>query len=126
MANSYNSNPILINTDIATGWRANQTLNTGNLPSTAQQYSGAVVRQPGIRPYRLQVLAAGAGSAAGTITITDPKDSTVLWQDAVVAAVATGTIIIDEDWDVTLPAWRDFIVTGVTATSTQLQIWYRA
>lgn len=126
LANNYNSNPILINVDISTGWRSNQTLNVGNLPSNAQQLSGAVPRQPGIRPYRIQVVSNGV-TVAGLITVADPNDAnTFFWQAAVPATAGpAGTIIIDEVFDNTRPTWRDFKVTGVTATVTQLQIWYR-
>lgn len=118
MANSLNSNPIIVDTDF-TSWRATQTLNTGSVPGYSFK------RQPGIRPYRITLLSNGVTSAA-LVTVTDPNDSTVLWQAEVAAtAGATGTILLDEDWDVQLPAWRDFSVTGVTAAVAKLQIWYR-
>ena len=125
MANSYNSMPIILDTDTASGWVGLQTLNVGNLPSNAQQLSGAVARMPGVRPFRLQILSNGV-TVAGVISVTDPKDSTILWQAAIAAtAGATGTIIIDEAFDNTRLTWRDFKVTGLTATVTKMQIWYR-
>ncbi|SRR6266704_5958391 len=127
MANSYNSMPIILDTDIATGWRANQTLNTGNLPSNIQQTSGAVTRQWGIRVTKVEVISNGV-TIAGTVTITDPKDGTVLFPPVNVPANAgaSGTVIQREDFENHFPAWRDFIVTGLTATVTKLIVWYRA
>jgi hypothetical protein len=123
MANSYNSQPIIIDTDTASGWRSLQTLNTGNLPTTAQQLSGAVTRQWGIHVPKLVLMTNGT-TVAGTVTISDPNDSTVLWTSPVAAGVTAG-IIKSEDWSEAWASWRDFKVTGVTATVTKLLIWYR-
>lgn len=129
MANSYNSNPIILDTDISTGWRANQTLNTGNLPQNQyqQQVSGVTTtRQWGIRPFRIQLLSNGT-TVAGTVVVADPVDATILWQAAVAAAAgAAGTILIDESFNPITANWRDFKVTGLTATLTKIQIWYRS
>ena len=114
MANSYNSNPIILDTDIATGWRANQTLNTGNLPG----YSFA--RQPGIRVTKI-VLTANGVTAAGTVTVADPNDSTVLFSTPVTTTQADLVF----DFADHSAAWRDFKVTGLTATVTKISIWYR-
>ena len=125
MANSYNSNPIYIDTDIATGWRANQTLNTSNLPTTLQQFSGTVTSQWGIRVIKLQVVAANASPVAGTVTITDPKDSTQLFEFAnTVTSATVGQVLFESDVNFSMP-WRDFIVTGATAAKVAVVIWYR-
>jgi hypothetical protein len=125
MANSYNSNPIILDTDISTGWRANQTLNTGNLPSHAQQFSGTVTRQPGIIVSKI-VLESNGTTVAGVVTVADPNDGTVLWNSAVAAgAGATGTVLTREDFSDNFPAWRDFKVTGLTTTVSKIYIWYR-
>ncbi len=121
MANSYNSNPIILDTDIATGWRANQTLNTGSVPG----YS--FTRQPGIHPTKILFESAGAANTAGTVTVADPNDATVLWTTAVAASATTaaGVILTREDFEENFPGWRDFKVTGLTATGTKMYIWYR-
>jgi hypothetical protein len=127
VANSYNSNPIILDTDISTGWRANQTLNTGNSPATIQQPNPSA-RQWGIRPYKIILESAGVTSA-GTVTIQDPIDSTVLWNAAVASAAGpSGTVIPNDrdDFEGTMPLWRDFKVTGLTATVTKIYIWYRS
>lgn len=123
MANSYNSLPIIIDTDMTSGWRANQTLNTGNLPATVQQ-PGPIVRQFGIHVPKVALMTNGT-TVAGTVNIVDPIDSTVLWTYNVPAGATAGTIK-SEDWEEFMASWRDFKVTGVTATVTKLLIWYRA
>lgn len=122
MANSYNTNPIILDTDIATGWRANQTLNTGSVPG----YTAS--RQPGIRPTKIVLETNGATSGAGTVVVADPNFSTsVLWNSAVAASATTqsGAILTREDFEDNFPGWRDFTVTGLTATVTKIYIWYR-
>jgi hypothetical protein len=127
MANSYNSNPIILDTDISTGWRANQTLNTGNLTTTAQQFSGAVTRQWGIRVTKIVLESVGTASVTGLVTVADPNDATVLWNFGVTGATQqAGTVITREDFATHFPAWRDFKVTGLTGTSTKIFIWYRS
>jgi hypothetical protein len=124
MANNYNSNPLLLDTDFVS-WRALQTLNVGNLPSNAQQNSGAVVRQPGIRPTKI-LLESNGTTVAGTVSITDPIDSRILWfTNVIVTAGAAGTPIDEDDFAEHFPTWKDFSVTGLTATVTKLYIWYR-
>lgn len=125
MANSYNSNPIILDTDTASGWRGLQTLNAGNLPSTAQQNSGAVTRQWGIQVTKIQVVSAGV-TAAATVSVVDPNDSTTLFTYGVAAAAgAAGTLLMNQDLT-TAMKWRDFKVTGLTTGVVKLYIWYRS
>jgi hypothetical protein len=126
VANSYNSNPLIFDTDTTQGWRSLQTLNTGNLPTTAQQLSGAVTRQWGVRVTKI-VLESNGTTVAGVVTVADPNDGTILWNSGVAAAAgATGTILTREDFADHFPAWRDFKITGLTATVTKVYIWYRS
>src|SRR5208282_3791472 len=113
MANSLNSNPIIITADV-TSWKASQTLNAGNQPATQQsiQFGRTSTSQPGIRVYRIQVLGL-AGTTAGAITIIDPNDSSIRWQGAVATSSTVGTILIDETFDANMPMWRDFSTTGI-------------
>src|SRR5437660_1373773 len=117
MANALNANPIIIDTDFVS-WRATQTLNTGSLPGYTFK------RQPGIHVTKLMLESNGT-TVAGVVTITDPLDSTILWtSNVIVTAGAAGTVLDEDDFQGHFPGWRDFSVTGVTATVTKLFIWY--
>jgi hypothetical protein len=114
MANALNSYPMVIDTDITT-WRNNATI-------VAAGYT------TGIRVKKLAlVVAHGGSSSAGTVSITAPSDSAVLYPSMPVAAsiAADSILITDEPTDAlgTL-TWRDFAVTGVTATGTKLLLWW--
>jgi hypothetical protein len=114
MANSYNSLPILVDTDISTGWRANQTLSSNTYAT-------------GLRIVKIALVVSSATSSSGTVTITDPNDNTKLYPPLQVAAgVAQNAILYTDNLDSQSLQWRDFNVTGVTATGTRLFIWYRA
>ncbi len=114
MANKLNSLPMVVDTDITT-WRNDAVI-------VAAGY------KTGIRVKKL-VLAVGTGgaSSAGTVTITAPSDSATLYPPIpVAAAVGAGSILAtDEPTDAlgTL-TWRDFAVTGLTATGTVLYLYW--
>ena len=118
MANVYNANPIKLDTVMASGWRALQTLNTGNLPANAQQVSGSVTRQWGIEVVKVQWT--GMTAAGHTFSIIDPNDSTILLQGQ------AGTTLTDQLYDLAGNAskWRDFKLSQIS--SGILFIWYRA
>ena len=100
------------------GWRSLQTLNTGNLPTTLQQLSGAVTRQWGIRVFKVVWKNPGASAS---FSIVDPKDSTILLDDTTPGSYAGPSPFYDFGEH---PAtWRDFQVTISAGT---LEIWYRA
>ena len=108
MPNDYDSNPIYIDSDMPSGWRELQTLTT---------------HPQGIHACKLNLLLPTPGTqAAGTILVSDPNDATVLFR---LDIPATGAFTREIDFDGNFPAWRDFIVTGPTATKVALQIWYR-
>lgn len=105
---------MIIDTDITT-WRSNAAV-------VAAGYT------TGIRIQKLVLaVAAGGASSAGTVTIQSVSDSATLYPPLVVAAsVAANTILFVDnptDTEYTL-AWRDFKVTGVSATGTRLFIWW--
>ena len=101
MANSYNVLPVYIDSVMASGFRALQTLNTG---------------QWGFRVAK--VVWTGATAQGHTFVIVEPKSSAVLLQGQADADLA------DVCYDFDIPqAWRDFKVT--TLASGILQIWYR-
>ena len=114
MSNSLVSLPAIIDTDLVS-WR--------NAASVV-----AAGYTTGIRVKKL-VLAVGPGgtSSAGSVTITAPSDSAILYPPIPVAAsvVANSILVTDEPTDAlgTL-TWRDFAVTGVTATGTRLFLWW--
>ncbi len=126
MANNYNSNPISLVTDIATSWRALQTLNTGNLPSTNQQFSGVVTRQWGFRVSKITLTATGAITTT-TVQILDPNDSTILFTADVPTAASAGVFVpMVYDFESMNVAWRDFKTTGIsTGVNLLVSIWYR-
>jgi len=113
---NFNSNPIVVNANMASGWRSLQTLNVGNLPSNIQQTSGPVTRQWGIQVVELVWNSPPPG---GAVMVTDPNDGTILALADVPAAYAGGDI------DVTPISrkWRDF---KVTISGGNLLIYYRA
>jgi len=108
MANALNNNPIIIDTDITS-------------------YRTAAPSLQGVRVNKL-MLATGPGGAsiAGTVTITAPSDGSTLYPPvAVVAASPIDTILYNDNPTApnTSLTWRDFAVTGVTATGTRLFLW---
>ena len=114
MSNSLVSLPAIIDTDLVS-WR--------NAASVV-----AAGYTTGVRIKKF-VLAVGPGgaSSAGTVTITAPSDSATLYPPIPVAAsVAANSILVtDEPTDAlgTL-TWRDFAVTGLTATGTRLFLYW--
>ena len=124
MANSYNSNPIIINTDMGAGWKSLQTLNAGNLPSNVQQRSGAVARQPGFHLSKIEISVGIGTPTAGVITVVDPNDSTLLFQSEY-PAFSTGQAPITFDFEGMSVAWRDFQLTGTGTNFAVARIWYR-
>ena len=114
MSNLLNNQPMVISSDITT-WRSAAAI-------VAAGYN------TGIRVFKL-VLVVGSGSAssAGTVTITAPSDSSVLYPTIPIAAsiAANSILVTDEPTDTkgTL-TWRDFAVTGLTATGTVLYLYW--
>jgi hypothetical protein len=105
---------------MASGWKGLQTLNTGNLTSTAQQLSGSVVRQPGIRVSKV-VWFGRTVSQPNSFTIVDPVDSTSLLQDGFTDGATT--LAQEYDFEDNLVCWKDFKLA--TLTSGKLLIYYR-
>lgn len=114
MANSLNSRPLIIDTDITT-WRNNAAI-------VAAGYA------TGIRVVKLILQVGTTGtSVAGTVTITAPSDSATLYTPLTVPVGQTANVVLFTD-EPTEPlgtlTWRDFAVTGVTATNTRLLLWW--
>lgn len=108
MANSPNTQPIVMDTDAAS-WNAIQTLQTARF---------------GLRVWKVELVAASSTSA-GTVTVTEPNSSIPLLPPIAVAATSAAGTIIYNDNPTQLLQWRDFAVTGLTATATKLFVWYR-
>ena len=105
---------MVIDTDITT-WRNNATI-------VAAGYT------TGIRVLKLVlVVAHGGASSAGLVTITAPSDSITLYPPmTVVGSQPADTVLYTDnitDTKGTL-TWRDFAVTGVTATGTRLLLYW--
>ena len=114
MANSLNSLPMILDTDLVS-WRNAAAI-------VAAGY------KTGIRVKKL-ALAVGTGgaSSSGTVTITAPSDSATLYPPMPVAAsIAANSILVTDapPDEVGTLTWRDFAVTGLTATGTRLFLWW--
>lgn len=108
MANQNNATPVSLDTD-QNSFRASQTLQTGGF---------------GVRVHKIELVAA-TSTTAGTVTIVDPNDNTTLFPPiSVPAGSAANSIILNDNFNQAL-TWRDFKVTGLTATGTRLYIWYK-
>jgi len=108
MANSYTTQPIVLDTDI-TSFRT--AANVAN----------------GIKVQKL-ILVVGTGSAgvAGAVTITLPsaRGGSALYAPILVGTQAANTTILnDNPYSDAILTWTDFAVTGLTATKTVLYIW---
>ena|SRR5690349_7670382 len=107
--------PVFLDTDTSvvgnTNWRGS---------SGGQLVFGANVK--GIIP-TLVVLAPNGTVVAGTVTVTDPQQTSGNLLKYNVTASFVGPIEIPIGSSGAL--WRDFVVTGLTATVTSLQIWYK-
>jgi hypothetical protein len=78
----------------------------------------------GIRVWKIALVAAAA-TTAGTVTITEPNSGIPLTAPMLVPAGSATDTVLFYDNPTQLLQWRDFKVTGVTATGTRLFIWYR-
>jgi hypothetical protein len=124
MANSFNTQPLWFDTDTSTGantnWRGSSGCTLGG------------IGKMGIKPTRILVVPATAGAAvvSGTILVADPQTSPAttggLLSIPIVAPAATEPFVpFYIPLDQTSDLWRDFVITGLTATKVALQIWYR-
>lgn len=104
MANSYTTQPLYFDTDMTVGFR---------------EESGLLSGQEGVFVCNMLIIPNGT-VAAGTINIVDPVSSAVLFK----YPVATTLTPVSISFYVPLQ-WRDFKITGLTATVTAIQIWTR-
>jgi hypothetical protein len=124
MANSFSTMPIWLDTDTSSGQNTNWRGSSG--------CTLAGIGKMGIKPTRILVVPSAAASAVltGTISVLDPQTNPAtqgLLTIPIVTPAATEPFIPIEIWfDQTASLWRDFVVTGLTATKAAVQIWYRA
>jgi hypothetical protein len=120
VANNFNANPIYMDTDTTVGGNTNWKGTSGG-----SSYTGGI----GIRPYSIVTIPL-SGSTAGLIVInminstgggTGPK----LFEIAVPTAASTAATSQSYHIDGDGVAWKDFIVTGLTATGVAILIYYR-
>jgi hypothetical protein len=81
----------------------------------------------GIRVQKLLLIVGASAASLGTVAITAPSDSAPLYPILSVAAstAANTELFLDSPTDTTgALTWRDFAVTGLTATGTKLWIWW--
>jgi hypothetical protein len=115
--------PLWLDTDTSAGGNTNWRGSSG--------CTLAGIKTMGVKPTRILIVPSAAANAVvtGTISVQDPQTSPAtqgLFTFPVVAPVAGEPFIPIELWlDNTSALWRDFVVTGLTATKTALQIWYR-
>lgn len=108
MANNLGVMPLSIDTDLA-NFGTSQTLQATPF---------------GLRVWKF-ALVANATTVAGTVTVTDPASGVPLIPPMVVSAGATAGTTLYYDNPTQLLTWKNFAVTGTTATSTRLFVWYR-
>jgi len=124
MSNSFNTMPAWFDTDTSVAGNTNWRGSSG--------CTLAGVGKMGIRPTRILVVPATAGAAvvSGTVLVADPQTSPAttggLLSIPIVAPAATEPFVpFYIPLDQTSDLWRDFVITGLTATKVALQIWYR-
>jgi hypothetical protein len=107
MANALTSNPLIIDTDITS-------------------YRTAANQLQGVRVSKIMLVSGSGGSIAGSVAITAPSDSSVLYPVIPSAVGAAGTILYSDNVDDNaLLTWRDFAVTGATAAGVRLFLWVK-
>lgn len=102
MANSYNTMPIVLDTVMANGWRASQTLNT--------KQNGIIVTR---------VIWTGMSAAGHTFSIVLPSDNTILLTDTAGSTLSSVEYFNDPSG----ASWYDFKLSAIS--SGKLLIWYR-
>lgn len=107
MANSLGTMPISVDQDI-TSFGATQTLQ--NTPF-------------GLRVWKIALYSVGV-SVAGTVRVLAIDNTELIAPMVVTAGSAAGTVLYYDN-PTQLLNWKDFKVSGLTATGTRLMIWYR-
>ena len=120
MSNVFSSNPIYIDTDTTVAGNTNWKGSSGG-----SKYTGGI----GIRPIQI-IVTPLAGTTAGLITInlvnsTGGGTGAIVFKVEVPTATAAAAVAQEYTMQFAASGWHDFIVTGVTATGTAIEIYYR-
>src|ERR1700733_3546564 len=120
MSNVFSSNPVYIDTDTTVAGNTNWKGSSGG-----SKYTGGI----GIRPVQLIITALGA-TTAGFVVINEINSTgggtgPVLFKAEIPTLGATASGNFTYTFEFANSGWKDFIVTGATATGTALQIYYR-
>jgi len=118
VANQYNANPFYIDTDTTYAGNTNWKGTSGG-----SKYTGGI----GIRPQTVTVIPLGP-TTAGLITVnminsTGGGTGPVLFE--VQVPTATAVLAVPSAYTVVTATWKDFIVTGCTATGCAILVSYR-
>jgi hypothetical protein len=107
MSNSFNVQPLWIDTDTSTGANTNWRGSSG--------CTLAGIGSHGIKPTRILIVpVSGTVIAAGTIVVIDPQSSTVLLTIPIVLPAASEPFeIVQILVEQTATLWRDFVVAGL-------------
>ncbi|MGA8500902.1 MAG: hypothetical protein WB683_05095 [Candidatus Sulfotelmatobacter sp.] len=115
MANSFSTMPVYLDTDttkaLGTNWKG---------ASGGSKYTGGI----GIRPTKLIIGSASTtATTPGTVFISDVNNTAQAYFTFEV--ISTEQTPVEIDLTSGSPGWHDFIATGLTATGTSMQIYYR-
>jgi hypothetical protein len=134
---NLNLNPIVITADIAasgtapnaTGWKGQQTLVGGvagqKTPTTIQN-PNPVIAQPGLLITKIMLVQNSTSTTvAGAVYVQNPNDNTYLFPGIPVTVQTVSFNFFSETYGEQPLRWKDFIVTGLTATATALFLWYK-
>lgn len=114
MSNVFSSNPVYLDTDTTTAGNTNWKGSSGG-----KSYTGGI----GIRPEKIVMISNGT-VAAGTVVINEVTSGGT---GAALFKVNVPSSFTFAEFDLvgTSAGWHDFIVTGLTATVTAMEIYYR-
>lgn len=106
MANNYNANPVVLDTDIA---------------SFSTDAPACLIP---VRVRKIALVVGGSASTPGTVLVQDSASNNLLAPMLVATQPANTILYADGDFNSRAIPWpKDFKVTGLTATGTKLYIW---
>lgn len=110
MANALTQQPLFLDTDQTVAYKSEPAVTAVNPNPLGVEVVNILINCPGGTP------------SAGTITVTDGATTPINLLTAHITASTTFPIALNY----TVPLqWRNFKITGLTATATTLQIWTR-
>lgn len=110
MANALTQQPLFLDTDQTVAYKSEPTVTAVNPNPLGFEVVNILINCP------------SGTSAAGTITVTDGATTPI----NLLTVHVTATTVFPIALDYTVPLqWRNFKITGLTATATTMQIWTR-